>query len=507
MFVRLHPFTDEWSRTCVHTCKEKPKIVQISLKKTQYPSPAEPVSRLPERRSVRASVLERVPRLFLALTAFLLIGSNVAHAYPNEVYLTGGTYRWKINNVEIGSTADLATAVSNCIWQASGVRDVHLLVGGNLSSTISLQTGVRIYGHNNNFTRSHGGTGFHHEGAGDIHVNDLNITSGGGWGIHMSRASNLRFVNIKVLSGGIGIRVDSHPSRPYEAGRWVYNVYVQDCTFENLGSHGLETYGVDGFSVYGIIARNNGECGVLINKGYNGTIGTVDAYRCSLGGGYAGLRFANDCANVTVNKLVANECGRGFFTVTGAVNITVNEVYIRNSTNHAILLQNSDNVRINSGSFSGDGLNHYTSVNCQINAVPVGLRRITNFAGGRSLDVNGNADGSPVILYDYLGGANQKWNIADVGGARYSIRTSQSGGRALDSSWNPANGTASYVWSYLNNSPQKWEIQSVGNSRFRLNSNINLTQCLDAAGTGNGSTVLMYSYWGGSNQQWSIVNP
>lgn len=481
--------------------------MQIATDQIKHQTPLKGMSPLPCPSSHRPSGINRLPLMLFAVMAFLLLGMNVAHAYPNEVYLTSGTYRWKINNVEIGSTPDLATAVSNCIWQASGVRDVHVLVGGNLASTISLQPGLRLYGHNNNFTRSHGGTGFHHEGAGDIQIYDLNLTSGTGWGIHTSRASNLRFVNIKILSGGIGIRVDSHPSRPYEAGRWVSDLYVQDCTFENLGSHGLETYGVDGFAIYGIIARNNGECGVLINKGYNGTIGTVDAYRCSNGGGYAGLRFANDCANVTVNKLVANECGRGFFTVTGAVNITVNEVYIRNCTSNAILLQNSDNVRINSGSFNGDGLNHYTSVNCQINAVPVGQRRITNFAGGRSLDVNGNADGSPVILYDYLGSANQKWNIDDVGGARYSIRTSQSGGRALDATWNPVNGTPTFIWSSLSNSPQKWQIQSVGNSRFRLNSNINLSQCLDALGTANGSTVLMYSYWGGTNQQWSIVNP
>ncbi len=445
--------------------------------------------------------------LLLGLLAFLLAGTNAAHAYTNEVYLTSGTYRWKINNAEIGSTPDLATAISNCIWGASGVREVHVLVGGNLASTISMQSGLRLYCHNVNFTRSHGGTGFHHEGAGDIQVYDMNLTSGGGWGIHTSRASNLTFARINITSGGIGIRVDSHPSRPYEAGRWVYNLNVSDCRFENLSSHGLETYGIDGFTINNIVARNNGECGVLINKGYNGTIGTVDAYRCSYGGGYAGLRFANDCYNITANQLIANECGRGFFTVSTIKNCRLNNAYIRNCTSHAILLQNSDNVVVGAGTFNGDGLNHYTSVNCQINAVPIGQRKIINFASNRALDVNGNADGSPLIVYDYYANANQKWDIVDVGSGRFTIRTLQSGGRGIDSSWNPANGTATYIWSYLNNNPQKWQIQSVGNSRFRLNSHINLNQCLDTNGTANGSPVIMWSYWGGSNQQWSIQLP
>src|SRR5690606_19743933 len=106
----------------------------------------------------------------LRFVAALFLSTCAALAYTNEVYYSGGSYRWKINNVEQGSTSDLATAISNCIWGGSGVREVHLLTGGNLSSTISLQVGLRLHGHGNSFTRSHGGTAFHHEGAGDIHI-------------------------------------------------------------------------------------------------------------------------------------------------------------------------------------------------------------------------------------------------------------------------------------------------------------------------------------------------
>ena len=152
----------------------------------------------------RAASASFRPWISLGVAVCFLVGASAAQAYPNEVYENGGTYRWKINNVEAGSTADLATAINNCIAQTSGVREVHVLVGGDLASTIAMQSGLRLYCHDVSFTRSHGGTGFHHEGGGDIQVYDMSITSGGGWGIHTSRAGNLVFQGINILSGGIG---------------------------------------------------------------------------------------------------------------------------------------------------------------------------------------------------------------------------------------------------------------------------------------------------------------
>jgi hypothetical protein len=449
-------------------------------------------------------------RIWLAaaslMCGFSFMGlSGIAKAYDNEVYYSNGAYYWKISNVVGGSSPDLADAIQAGI--GTGNRELHILTGGTLTKTIGLQHGLTLRCHNNTFTRSHGGDGLHRDGSGNIAIYDMTLSGGGGTGIHTSRASNLTFVGVKVVGGGIGIRVDSHPSRPYEDGRWFYNLTVQQCTFENCGSHGLETYGVDGFTIDGIIARNCGECGVLINKGINGTIGTVDAYRCSYGGGYAGLRFANYCADCTVQKVIAVECGRGFFTVSTCTNIVVQEVYIRNCSSHAILLQNSDRVGINGGTFNGVGLNHYTSVNCWINALPLGQRKIINRASGRALDMVGNTNGSNVLIYDYWGGANQKWVIAELGNGRYSIRSSQSGGRAVDSSWSPANGVSVYAWEYWNGAPQRWLIQSVGNGHFRITPELNTGQCLDAYGTANSSDVGLWSYWGGNNQQWSIQDP
>ncbi len=435
----------------------------------------------------------------------MLILTCFVHAYEHEVFWRNGYFRWKNFNVEQGQSSDLATAINAAI--GTGNRELHILVGGKLHSQINLQPGIVLFCHDNTFEKTHGNPGFFRDGSGPLAIHDMTMWGGTGFGIRTSRASDVTFTNLTIYDGGIGIRVDSHPSRPYEEGRWVSNLTVTGCHFENNGGHGLETYGVDGFLIDNITARNCGECGVLVNKGRNGHVGFVDAYRCSNGGGYAGLRFANDCDDITVGNLIAIECGRGFFTVSDCEDITVENVHIRDCTSHAILIQNSNRVGINGGTFNGTGLNHYTSTNCWINAVPVDRRRIINRASGRALDVAGNADGSNVLLYDYHGGANQRWDIAQSGTGRFTIRSSQSGGRGLDASWSPQNGTSVYVWSFWGGDPQNWQIASVGDSRFRINPILDSSRCLDAYGTANGSDVGLWSYWGGSNQQWTIENP
>ena len=168
-------------------------------------------------------------------------------------------------------------------------------------------------------------------------------------GIRTSRASDIYIQNVRIYGGSIGIRIDSHPSRPYEEGRWVRNVHIQDCRFETGTSHGLETFGVDGFKGYGLVARNMGECGVLLNRTVNGTLGTVHAYRCNNGGGYAGLRLANNCSNVTTSMLYATECGRGYFVLTGSNNCHLNNCQIVNGTGIGVWLENVVNCSVKAG--------------------------------------------------------------------------------------------------------------------------------------------------------------
>lgn len=311
--------------------------------------------------SVVAATLSEEDRLYLSTVD--------VEAFENTVFLRDGGFSWKVGKEVKGQTKDLAEAIQNAIGE--GGSDVHLLVGGKLSRTIRLQPGLKLHGHGNTFEKTHDGTGFHREGSGGIGIHHLNLIGGKGWGFHLSRASDLVFDNVRITGGSIGIRVESHPSRPYEEKRWVRNLSVKDCFFEGCGSHGIETYGVENIQMDGISARNCRDCGVLVNKGRNVTIGAVTAHCCGFGGGYAGLRFANNCRDITVKNLTATECGRGFFTVSNCENIVVEQVTIRDCSSHAILLQHSKKVGINGGTYNGRALNHYTSQDCWIKAKPV----------------------------------------------------------------------------------------------------------------------------------------
>lgn len=268
-------------------------------------------------------------------------------AYTNEVRASGSSYIWRTGGVDQGSTSSLATAINNCI--GTGSKEVHVISGGTLSSQINLQPGLTLYCHNVTFNKNHTGVAFFRDGSGGIKIYDMILNNNSNMGIHTSRASDIYIQNVRIYGGGISIRIDSHPSRPYEEGRWVYRVHIQDCRFENGSSHGLETYGVDGFKGYGLVARNMGECGVLLNKTINGALGTVNAYRCNNGGGYAGLRLANNCSNVTTDMLYADQCGRGYFVLTGSNNSTLKNCRITNGTGIGVWLENVVNCAVLAG--------------------------------------------------------------------------------------------------------------------------------------------------------------
>lgn len=275
-------------------------------------------------------------------------GKNSAKVkYSNEVRKSGSNYVWRINNADQGTTSSLSTAINNAI--GTGNREVHVLTGGTLSAQVNLKPGLTLYCHNVTFTKSHGGYGFYRDGSGGIKIYDFILNQSSGMGIRTSRASDIYIQNVRIYGGSIGIRIDSHPSRPYEDGRWVYRVHIQDCRFGYGSSHGLETYGVDGFKAYGIVARLMGECGVLLNKTRNGTMGTIDAYRCATGTGYAGLRFANNCSNITANMLYATECGRGYFVLSGSNNCHLNNARIVNGTGIGVWLENVTNCTVKAG--------------------------------------------------------------------------------------------------------------------------------------------------------------
>ena len=298
------------------------------------------------------------------LSIITLVASAANPPYENAVWREGDAYRWQTTDKAATATTNLAEAINNCLSQGGGDREVHVLTGGELSATIGIPGDVKLFGHTNVFTIAHGGYSFHARYASNFAIRDLKVVGARHMVFRITGCDNVVLKGIHIDGGFIGMRIDSHASRPL--GHTSRNLVVTDCRFENLGSHGIETFGIDGIYVDRIVARNNGQCGVLFNGSRNGIVGTIDAYRCCYGGGYAGLRFANFNANFRVKSLRAIECGRGFFTTTDAKNIVVEEVYIRGCSGHAILIQHSDQVGVNSGTHDGFVINHYTSGNCWV---------------------------------------------------------------------------------------------------------------------------------------------
>ncbi|MFA9191837.1 T9SS type A sorting domain-containing protein [Flavobacterium sp. FZUC8N2.13] len=286
--------------------------------------------------------------------ALILMSVNTITAqYSNQVTFSGTRFAVRINGVDSGTESSLGTAINRCI--GTGNRTVHILAGGTINQQINLQPGLILDCHSVTFNKTHTGVGFFRDGAGPITIKDMNLNNNTNFGIRTSRASNVTITNVRISGGGIGIRIDSHPSRPYEAQNIVRTIAVNNCSLLNTSGHGLETYGVDGFTLNTITTNNNGECGVLLNRTFNGRLGTVNAFRSGNGTGYAGLRLANDCDNIVTQNLIANECGRGYFVLTGSKNSTLNNCRITNGTGVGIWLENVVNCRVLAGC-TNDGI-------------------------------------------------------------------------------------------------------------------------------------------------------
>jgi hypothetical protein len=431
-----------------------------------------------------------------------------AFAYPNEVRQSGSNYIWRINDVDQGTTSSLSTAINNCMGAG---REVHVLAGGSLTGTLNIPgTNVRLYCHNNTFTRNFSGTGIQNVHNG-FELYDLILRGGtNGYGIRSSRASNLKFVNVQIYDcPWIGMRIDSRESNPWNYT--ISNLTVQNCRFENIGDHGLETYSVDGFNITGIVARNMPGCGVLLNQSRNGTVGTVDSYRCSNGGGYAGLRFANTCSNITANSLIARECGRGYFVLSGSNNCHLNNCQITDGTGIGIWLENVVNCSVKAGctndgvSVSGSG--SYANVNTSGCSGGGGVTyyRIQNRATGLVLDgmgrtVNGEACGQYANSTTHI---NSHWERISIG-SYYQFRN-RGTGMLLDGMGLTANGSDLGQYANTTHVNSQWSVQQYSGNYSRIQ-NRGTGLFIDGMGrTANGAACGQYANSTSNNAQWQLI--
>jgi hypothetical protein len=189
----------------------------------------------------------------------------------------------------------------------------------------------------------------------DIDIPNLKMTGSPMYGIFIRETNNVHLGHIELrltANAGIGIRADSGGSA---STMTTFNKsFAIDYVYgTGMGSHIVETYGIDGVKIGTVEGKDVGECGLLLNRSINAEVGLVTCDGCATGTGYAAFRVANDvgkigndypAGNIHVGKVVARGGGRGIFSVSGCGGLTIDQIDIANVGSTSILLQNTYNT-------------------------------------------------------------------------------------------------------------------------------------------------------------------
>lgn len=271
-----------------------------------------------------------------------------------------GAYTAVKGSQQLYSGSDFLQAINTGLASVASGQRLSVLASGSIgASTISL---------NNGQTFEVCGTidvGFN-SGRGAIRAIDktgvkipyLTMTGTPYFGLQFSGVKDLTLGTINMnLKNGLGIRFDRD-------GKPNSNVVMGTITVTGAGSHAVETWNIDGLTVNSVIAKDVGECGLLIQNTRNAKVGLVDGTNVATGTGYATLRFANQNgryadgsypANVNIDKVVSRGGGRGIFCVSESGGAVIKNIDLSNNGNNAILIENCYNVAIQGGKVNGGG--------------------------------------------------------------------------------------------------------------------------------------------------------
>ncbi|KFY28820.1 hypothetical protein V493_02746 [Pseudogymnoascus sp. VKM F-4281 (FW-2241)] len=301
---------------------------------------------------------------FSILTGALALISTVnaqCGAGSPQATVTGssGNYVAKRGNNNVYTGGDYFRAITAALDSISSGQRVSVMASGSIgANTISIPSGKTFEGCG---TINLG----YRAGRGSIESLDtqgatipyLTLTGAPYFAMRFYGVRDLTLGKITMnLSGGMGIRFE----RDKAANS---NVKMDVISVTGAGSHAVETWNINGLTINQVIARNVGECGLLLQKTTNARVGLVDANNAGAGTGYAALRFANENGklnggygtNVYVDKLVARGGGRGLFCVSQSGGAQIGTVDIANTGNNAILIENCYGVSILGGTVNGGG--------------------------------------------------------------------------------------------------------------------------------------------------------
>jgi hypothetical protein len=292
-------------------------------------------------------------------------------SFNAEVTQSGNTYTARNGGSTVYTGSNLRDAMQAAVNSLSAGRTTKQRVVVRASGTISAGTRVSLPSFTTldacgtiNVTGSGSGdqAPVYSRGTRDIEVQHLFLTGAPLYGIFMRNVQNVILGQIDMrLSGGLGIRIDNHGDRSVRSR----NIRIDNVFVQGSGTHGVETYGLDGLTIGTVTARNTRDAGLLLNDTINAQVGLVDAIGAATGTGYAAFRVANRNGrvgssyptNIRVGEVRASGGGRGIFCVSESGGMVIDRITISNTGNNSILLENCYNVTIAgvSGSVNGGG--------------------------------------------------------------------------------------------------------------------------------------------------------
>lgn len=273
---------------------------------------------------------------------------------------SGGSYTVSYGGGDIYSGSDYREAIQLAVDTVAAGERVAILADGAIGeSTISIGSGVTLEGCGTVDVGFRNGRGaIEILDAADVSIPYFSMTGNPYFGFRVYGASNLHFGDFDLnLSGGLGIRFDRDGARNSDVSMGTINV-------RGAGSHAVEVWNVDGLEIGAVIARDVGECGLLVQATNHAHIGLVDGDNVAAGTGYATLRFANNNGqlpdgsygtNIFVDRVVSRGGGRGFFCVSQSGAAEIGVLDLADNGGNAILIENCYNVNVLSGEVNGGG--------------------------------------------------------------------------------------------------------------------------------------------------------
>ena len=182
-----------------------------------------------------------------------------------------------------------------------------------------------------------------------------------------AQCSNILYQNINIIlaqgdnhSCSIGIRAQSQANAiaNVELSRGSHDLYFDNCTFNGLSEHRIETFNVYNIYATTIKITDVGGCGVLLNCSFNFWINKVIGIRCCASYTYAAVRFANDAGpNINIHYVYGEATGNGVFLVSSSNDIHIDKNNLVNIHSTPVYVGGSAGFHIQNGKIISNGGN------------------------------------------------------------------------------------------------------------------------------------------------------